>query len=112
MPHPDVIGTSTNEKLLCFRRIQEAVSIGFKQSDRNQRMKERRGLSAVGSSRSRNLFGSERSIFQRGEEIKLHTREHGEGGIDRVCQGFDCLRDGPQLSAHVATSQTVSVTMR
>jgi hypothetical protein len=74
-------------------------------------MKERRGLSSIGSRRSGDLVRSKRPILQRGEEVQFHTREHGEGGIDRVCQVFDCLRVGPWLGAHVGTSQLSSKTV-
>jgi len=70
--------------------------IGFEQADGNQCMEERRGLSSIGSRRPRDLFRRKRPNLQRGKEVQLHTREHGEGGVDRVCQGFDRLRDDPR----------------
>ena len=57
----------------------------------------------IGSRRSGDLVRSKWPILQRGEEVQLHTREHGEGGIDRICQRFDCLRVGPRLGANVGT---------
>jgi hypothetical protein len=68
-------------------------------------MKEMRGLGSIRSRRARDVFCSGRSLLQWGKEVQLHAREHGEGGIDRVCQVFDRLGSGPRLGAHFATSQ-------